>query len=789
MTMTNDAHETPQMAARRLAQPVIQKGFQPEALHVYHDQNNQPLYWRIRLKHPETQAKWIRPMHQRGEQTFVIGEPDFPGKKPLYQLPAIRQQPQATVWITEGEWCADKLNRLGIMATTSGGADSADAADWTPLANRTVIIWPDNDAAGLKYAQTVTTLLRTLNCTVQWVNISALNLPPKGDCVDWLRANPRATATEIAALSLQEPIVPVTPSIISNNKTTFSEKSSKSNSDFVVNDQGVFHSDGDEKRWICSRLEIQALVRDKASENWGRLLAVTDADRQIHRWAMPMEMLKGSADELRGELLRLGLQIAPGLKARQRLIEYITTTQPETRARCVTKTGWYQQVFVLPDHTIGATNEPVIYQADNIINPYQTSGTLVDWQRHIAAYCIGNSRLVLAISCGFAAVLLHPAGAESGGLHFIGESSTGKTTALKVAASVFGAPDYLQRWRATTNGIESLAALRSDTLLVLDELAQVDPKEAGEIAYLLANGSGKARAGKNGAARTRQEWRLLFLSAGEVGLAQHIREAGKKAKAGQTVRLVDVPADAGQGLGIFDTLHGCASGAALSKQLIDASAIHYGTAAQSFLECITQPDVIAHLSAAIQTHYQAFLEKNLPPACGGQVHRVCDRFALIAAGGELATYYNITGWPPGEAEQAATRCFQAWLEQRGHTDNQERTAFLAQVQAFFEAHGASRFEDMYPSNQSQYIINRVGFRQRNGLDQYEYFVLPEMFRREICQGVDPRWAAKILIEVGMLSPSSEGKAQTPHRLPGEGVKKCYHFARSEPEPSTHKNQI
>ncbi len=787
MTMMNNSRETPQMAARRLARTVIQKGFKPEALHVYQDNQGQSLYWRIRLKHPETHTKWIRPMYQRDEQTFVIGEPNFPGKKPLYQLPAILQQPQATVWITEGEWCADKLNLLGIIATTSGSADSADAADWTPLANRNVIIWPDNDAAGLKYAQTVTTLLRALNCTVQWVNLSALNLPPKSDCVDWLLANPHATTAEITALSLQESTLLIPPSSVNNNenklacfdKAKKTEQSLKLDSGFIVNDQGVFYSDGDEKRWICSRLEIQALVRDRASENWGRLLALTDADGQVHRWAMPMEMLKGSADELRGELLRLGLQIAPGLKARQRLIEYITTMQPETRARCVTKTGWYQQVFVLPDHTIGNTTEPVIYQADNLTNPYQSSGTLADWQRHIAAYCVGNSRLMLAIACGFAAILLHPSGAESGGLHFVGESSTGKTTALKVAASVFGAPDYLQRWRATTNGIESLAALRSDTLLVLDELAQVDPKEAGEIAYMLANGSGKARAGKNGTARTRQEWRLLFLSAGEVGLAQHIREAGKKAKAGQTVRLVDVPADAGQGFGIFDILHGCASGAVLSKQLIDNAAIYYGIAAQSFLERITQPDVIAHLSAAIKTYYQTFLEKNLPIACGGQVHRVCDRFALISAGGELATYHGITGWLPGEAERAATHCFQAWLEQRGSYDNQERTAFLAQVQAFFEAHGASRFEDMN-ANAPHTVINRVGFRQNTVLGQYEYFVLPQMFRQEICQGYDPRWAAKLLIEAGMLSPSSEGKFQITFRLPGEGAKRCYRFIRTDP---------
>lgn len=328
-----------------------------------------------------------------------------------------------------------------------------------------------------------------------------MNLLPKGDCVDWLLANSHATSEDIAALSLQEPAQPVTQLAQCNNQLTFSEKSPKSSNPFIVNDQGVFYHDGDEKRWICSRLDIQALVRDKASENWGRLLELTDADGQLHRWAMPMEMLKGSGEELRGELLRLGLQIASGMKARQRLVEYITISQPDTRARCVTKTGWYQNVFVFPDHTIGTTHEPIIYQSENLANHYQQAENLTDWQKHVAAHCAGNSRLVLAIACAFAALILHPAGAESGGLHFVGESSTGKTTALKVAASVFGAPDYLQRWRATTNGIESLAALRSDTLLVLDELAQVDPKEAGEIAYMLANGSGKARAGKNGPRR------------------------------------------------------------------------------------------------------------------------------------------------------------------------------------------------------------------------------------------------------------------------------------------------
>jgi putative DNA primase/helicase len=79
---------------------------------------------------------------------------------------------------------------------------------------------------------------------------------------------------------------------------------------------------------------------------------------------------------------------------------------------------------------------------------------------------------------------------------------------------------------------------------MLDELSQVQPREAGEIAYMLANGSGKLRANIKGEAREKATWRLLFLSSGEVTLAEHMTEGGKKARAGMEIRLVDIHADA-----------------------------------------------------------------------------------------------------------------------------------------------------------------------------------------------------------------------------------------------------
>jgi putative DNA primase/helicase len=51
---------------------------------------------------------------------------------------------------------------------------------------------------------------------------------------------------------------------------------------------------------------------------------------------------------------------------------------------------------------------------------------------------------------------------------------------MRIPASVYGGPSFLQRWRQTDNHLEAVAAQSCDTVLLLDELAQVDPKTAGE---------------------------------------------------------------------------------------------------------------------------------------------------------------------------------------------------------------------------------------------------------------------------------------------------------------------
>ena len=281
-----------------------------------------------------------------------------------------------------------------------------------------------------------------------------------------------------------------------------------------------------------------------------------DADNVWHTWAMPMSLTAGNGNEYRARLKSLGLDISPAKKARERLELYLVNAKPQARARCVNRTGWSGRAFLLPDASFGDTGgEEVVFQGGAASgHNFHAAGNLEDWQREVAAFCQGNSRLAFAVAAAFAAPLLHLVSLEGGGFHFRGESSRGKTTTLLVAGSVWGGGEingFVRSWRATSNGLEAVGLAHNDCLLCLDEMSLVDSREVGEVADMLANGAGKTRARQDGSGTPVMQWRVLFLSTGEVSLADKMLEAGRRARAGQEVRLADIPADAGAGMGIF----------------------------------------------------------------------------------------------------------------------------------------------------------------------------------------------------------------------------------------------
>jgi hypothetical protein len=124
--------------------------------------------------------KVVRPIARGPNGWTLTGSP---APRPLFNLSKLLADPATNVFVVEGEKCADALTSLGLLATTSAfGSSAARQTDWSPLAGRDVIILPDNDEGGTKYAEEVSAMIRDLGATVRIVTFD--DLPPGGDVAD-----------------------------------------------------------------------------------------------------------------------------------------------------------------------------------------------------------------------------------------------------------------------------------------------------------------------------------------------------------------------------------------------------------------------------------------------------------------------------------------------------------------------------------------------------------------------------------------------------------------------------
>ncbi|MCO5344894.1 DUF927 domain-containing protein [Aeromonas veronii] len=515
---------------------------------------------------------------------------------------------------------------------------------------------------------------------------------------------------------------------------------------------------------LASELRVLAETADENGLGHGRLLEWKDSTGRTRQWAMPMRSLvPRRREDVVATLLDAGLPYV-NMDKLSKFAAYLMACRPDKRVTCVERTGWHGCAYVLPSGNLGPEADQVILQSAGYLgNDFTTAGSLVDWQQQVAAQAVDNSRLGFALSLAFAAPLLSLLGMEGGGFHLKGESTDGKTTIMKVAASVCGQPDrYTHTWRATGNAIEGIANRRNDALLCLDEIGEQAGKEVGQTAYMLANGQGKGRSQQDGELRERKAWRLLFLSTGELSLEDHAAEAGKRTQAGMEVRTIQIPSDTGQH-GAFEQLHGQPDGRAFADALNGASKRQHGTAFRAYIEALAK-DLDKHLEQ-LRREFRRLADELTPKGAGNQVGRAINRFALVAAAGELATELGITSWPSGEALRAARVCLQAWLDERGHLGNLEEIAILKQIQYFMIANQYTRFADLGDPNHRP--TNMMGYRKNPcvGSDTVEFWILPSCWK-EMTRGHAPQKVARLCANKGWLMPvGNESRFQQLKPLP------------------------
>src|SRR5215831_13543686 len=341
-------------------------------------------------------------------------------------------------------------------------------------------------------------------------------------------------------------------------------------SGYSLDDDGLWFDGGSEPEWISGPFKVLGEARNKESSGWGIALEWSDRDGVLHHEMVSRSDLIGGNDVIK-TLVDGGLMLSTKPANLMRFREAVNGVVCNERVRLVDKTGWHGSAFGLPDKVIGKSSERPHHVGTRTGVRLGWARILDDWSRGVASVASGNPRLLLALSTAFSGPLFSMLNERPIGIHFRGGSSTGKTTLLIAAGSVWGGggpTGFCGSWRATANGLEATAAAHSGTCLILDELAEIDAQEAGKAAYALINGTGKQRAKQTGGARPRVEWCTPVLSSGEISLADKIAEdRGRQARVGVDVRIIDLEADAGKGFGVFEDLHDSSSAAEFADTL------------------------------------------------------------------------------------------------------------------------------------------------------------------------------------------------------------------------------
>ncbi|KIL98254.1 MAG: DUF927 domain-containing protein [Magnetospirillum sp.] len=290
------------------------------------------------------------------------------------------------------------------------------------------------------------------------------------------------------------------------------------------------------------------------------------------------------AQEIRSALYAAGLRTCAD--GDQVAVMLLKAVNPQAETLVVSRPGWHRleghdhPVFVTPaGQAIGDAS--ALELAANA-RCESVRGTLDGWKAAVAAAASvqGCPHFLLGVLAGFSGVVQSLAGLDSCGLNLSGLSSSGKTTAQKLAVSAWTSTGIgaglLQSMRSTENAVEVIAQAASGTVLALDELAHVDGRTIAKLIYAIAGGQGKARMTAGAMLKQRYAWSTYALLSSECSLEEKVRADGGAWIAGMAVRIVDVdvtdvdrtvPASTLRAIAGIDDHHGHA-GPAFVEQII-----------------------------------------------------------------------------------------------------------------------------------------------------------------------------------------------------------------------------
>lgn len=500
--------------------------------------------------------------------------------------------------------------------------------------------------------------------------------------------------------------------------------------------------------WLCDPVKIIGVGADE-SERFIILEWSPYGAKSPRKDAVPMREI--GEKEGWSRLRAGGLSVTAKGHLKAILADYLMRSASGELWTIVHKAGWREGAYIMPNgEIIGTPDKPVIFHGGSAASTgYTVAGTAESWRDSVGRLARGNHSMMLGVAAALSAPVIGIVGADGFGVHLYEQSSAGKTTTANVSLSLYGYPDDLRlSWYGTALGIANEAEAHNDGLMPLDEIGQgAKARDVSASAYTLFNGTGKLQGAKEGGNRELKRWRTVAISTGEMDIETFLSSGGLKVKAGQLVRLINIPMEKAK------CFNGLSNGKLHADEINESCINNHGAAGREWIKWISEHREDVKKAARDAKKRWSGL---IPDEYGEQVKRVADRFAILEA--SLIAGKHITGWGEQESRDAIQFCFNSWIREFG-TGNREHKQIVEQLEAFLNSYGKSRFAPIPYDVRDLPIQNLAGYRQKPANDEQPiiFYAFPAVFENEISQGFNAKQFARSLAAEGILKPPASGR--------------------------------
>ncbi|WP_414047373.1 DUF927 domain-containing protein [Macrococcus equi] len=282
---------------------------------------------------------------------------------------------------------------------------------------------------------------------------------------------------------------------------------------------------------------IVGKYRDVETDSLFYIISFNDGYKKIFR------RVKATAFTRKSELLELstyGLDVSDNnYKSIMLFLSMMQSLNDYQETPAVTRIGHINEYFIIPNHEDSKVKlflEDSSYQdmADN----FKRKGTLEGYKSNVFNLIRDEPTALVTIYGALGSVLLKELDVEPFIVDLSGKTSTGKTTILKLASSVWGKQSLVNSWNSTAVAIERKASFYNSFPLFMDDTRAGSTRVIGNVIYNHSVGHDKGRGNITGVNKE-NKWHSILISTGENAISEYA--GGKAGASARAITLEDEP--------------------------------------------------------------------------------------------------------------------------------------------------------------------------------------------------------------------------------------------------------